>query len=141
MDKLPLFITATCEFSRFDDMDINIISGEMTGKTSAGEMVLLNKRWRGNSINVNHPTGLFAQPNYTLNRNIFDCAFERDEAGNALGLGDIIRIAKNRSGNGPNKRNFTLLGDPALKLAYPWHGNVITDSINRISVFSEYRHS
>ncbi len=30
--RLPLFITATCEFSRFDDMEINIISGQMTGK-------------------------------------------------------------------------------------------------------------
>ena len=25
--KLPLFITATCEFSRFDDMEMNIIPG------------------------------------------------------------------------------------------------------------------
>ncbi|HML85910.1 MAG TPA: C25 family cysteine peptidase, partial [Bacteroidales bacterium] len=32
LDKLPLFITATCEFSRFDD----------PGLTSAGELVLLN---------------------------------------------------------------------------------------------------
>ena len=35
---------------------------------------------------------------------------------------------------GPNKRNFTLLGDPALKLAYPYHGRVITDSINSVAV-------
>ena len=45
--------------------------------------------------------------------------------GNSLCFGDIIKIAKNNSGSGPNKRNFTLLGDPALKLAYPysWQGN------------------
>jgi hypothetical protein len=49
-------------------------------------------------------------------------------------LGDIIKIAKNNSGPGPNKRNFTLLGDPALKLAYPYHGKVITDSVNKIPV-------
>jgi hypothetical protein len=49
-------------------------------------------------------------------------------------LGDIIRIAKNNSGEGINKRNFTLLGDPALKLAWPWHGEVITDSINNIPI-------
>jgi hypothetical protein len=131
--KLPLFITATCEFSRFDDMEINIISGQMTGKTSAGEMVLLNKD--GGAIALMSTTRLvYSAPNYTLNRNIFDCAFERDGEGNTLCLGDIIRIAKNRTGNGPNKRNFTLLGDPALKLAFPWHGNIITDSINNVSV-------
>ncbi len=129
--RLPLFITATCEFSRFDDMDKNPISGTMTGKTSAGEMVLLNKV--GGGIALMSTTRLvYSAPNYTLNRNIITCAFERDEAGNPLAFGDIIRIAKNRSGNGPNKRNFTLLGDPALKLAYAWHGAVITDSINSI---------
>ena len=131
--KLPLFITATCEFSRFDDMEINIISGEMTGKTSAGEMVLLNKD--GGGIALMSTTRLvYSAPNYALNRNIFDCAFDRDDEGNTLCLGDIIRIAKNKTGNGPNKRNFTLLGDPALKLAFPWHGNIITDSINNVSV-------
>jgi hypothetical protein len=131
--KLPLFITATCEFSRFDDMEINIISGKMTGKTSAGEMVLLNKD--GGGIALMSTTRLvYSAPNYALNRNIFDCAFDRDNEGNTLCLGDIIRIAKNRTGNGPNKRNFTLLGDPALKLAFPWHGNIITDSINEVSV-------
>ncbi len=131
--KLPLFITATCEFSRFDDMEINIISGEMNGRTSAGEMVLLNAK--GGAIALMSTTRLvYSAPNYTLNRNIFDCAFDRDEAGNTLCLGDIIRIAKNKTGNGTNKRNFTLLGDPALKLAFPWHGNIVTDSINGISV-------
>jgi len=77
---------------------------------------------------------VYSAPNYFLNRNIFDAAFTKDSAGNPLRLGDIIRIAKNNSGSGPNKRNFSLLGDPALRLAYPWHGRVITDSINHISV-------
>jgi hypothetical protein len=131
--KLPLFITATCEFSRFDDMDKNPISGTMTSRTSAGEMVILNKE--GGGIALMSTTRLvYSAPNYTLNRNIFGCAFEPDEKGNPLGFGDIIRIAKNRSGNGPNKRNFTLLGDPALRLGYAWHGNVITDSINSLPV-------
>ncbi len=131
--KLPLFITATCEFSRFDDMDINIISHKMTEKTSAGEMVLLNNE--GGGIALMSTTRLvYSEPNYELNRNILDCAFDRDGHGNTLTLGEIMRNAKNRSGIGNNKRNFTLLGDPALKLAFPWHGNVITDSINGVSV-------
>jgi hypothetical protein len=131
--KLPLFITATCEFSRFDDIELNVATRVMTGKPSAGEMVLLNKD--GGAIALMSTTRIvYSAPNYFLNRNIFSYAFTRDESGNTLSFGDIIRIAKNKSGNGPNKRNFSLLGDPALKLAYPWHGRIITDSINNISV-------
>jgi hypothetical protein len=131
--KLPLFITATCEFSRFDDIEINIATRQITEKTSAGEMVLLNKDGGGIAL-MSTTRVVFSAPNYFLNRNIFDFAFDRDESGNSLRLGDIIRLAKNNSGSGTNKRNFTLLGDPALRLAYPWHGQVITDSINNVSV-------
>jgi hypothetical protein len=131
--KLPLFITATCEFSRFDDIEINLATKQMTGKISAGEMVLLNRN--GGGIALMSTTRLvYSAPNYYLNKNIFNCAFNGDAAGNSLCLGDIIRIAKNNSGSGPNKRNFTLLGDPALKLAYPYFGKVITDSVNKVSV-------
>ena len=134
-DRLPLFITATCEFSRFDNMDLNIATREMSEKTSAGEMVLFNKN--GGSIALMSTTRVvYSAPNYFLNKNIFDHAFHRDETGKALRLGDIIRIAKNNSGSGPNKRNFSLLGDPALRLAYPWYGQVMTDSINHADIKS-----
>ena len=131
--KLPLFITATCEFSRFDDVEINLITRKMTGKTSAGETVLLNKDGGGIAL-MSTTRVVYSAPNYFLNRNIFNFAFDRDETGNTLRLGDIIRLAKNNSGSGPNKRNFSLLGDPALKLSYPQYGQVITDSINSVSI-------
>jgi hypothetical protein len=134
--KLPLFITATCEFSRFDDIDINLATRQMTGKPSGGEMVLLNKDGGGIAL-MSTTRVVYSAPNYDLNRNIFSCAFRHDESGNPLCLGDIIKIAKNNSGSGPNKRNFTLLGDPALKLAYPYHGKVITDSVNNVSVYDK----
>jgi len=134
-EKLPLFITATCEFSRFDDIDINAITRVMSGKTSAGEMVLLNAD--GGGIALMSTTRLvYSAPNYFLNRNIYDFAFDLDTSGNALRLGDIMRLAKNASGSGPNKRNFSLLGDPAVRLAYPWHGTVVTDSINHVAVMN-----
>jgi hypothetical protein len=134
--KLPLFITATCEFSRFDDIEINLVTKQMTGKPSGGELVLLNKD--GGGIGLMSTTRVvYSAPNYFLNKNIFACAFTKDDKGNSLSFGDIIRIAKNNSGNGPNKRNFTLLGDPALKLAYPYYGRVITDSVNNVSVYDK----
>ena len=131
--RLPLFITATCEFSRFDNVDVNIITHVMQEKTSAGEMVLLNEN--GGAIALMSTTRVvYSSPNYFLNKNIYNYAFRRDSTGKALRLGDIIRLAKISSGNGPNKRNFSLLGDPALRLAYPRYGKVVTDSVNHISV-------
>ena len=131
--RMPLFITATCEFSRFDDIEIDPISKQMTGKTSAGEMVLLNQDGGGIAL-MTTTRVVYSAPNYTLNRNILDYAFRPDSTGKAYCLGDIIRIAKNNSGSGLNKRNFSLLGDPAVQLAYPWHGRVVTDSVNNVPV-------
>jgi hypothetical protein len=130
--RLPLFITATCEFSRFDDTETNIATGELPDKPSSGELALLNKN--GGAIALMSTTRVvFSAPNFFLNKNIFSTIFERDSTGKSLRLGDIIRIAKLKTGSGSNKRNFTLLGDPALTLAWPWHGKVITDSINNIA--------
>ena len=127
--RLPLFITATCEFSRFDDIVKNSANGDIEAKNSSGERILLDQQ--GGAIALMSTTRLvYSAPNYALNRNIFDVAFDRDPKGNALRMGDIIRIAKNRTGNNTNKRNFLLLGDPAIRLSWPWHGSVITDSIN-----------
>jgi hypothetical protein len=96
-------------------------------------MALLNAS--GGAIALMSTTRIvYSAPNYFLNKNIYDAAFDPDEEGKALRLGDIIRIAKNESGSGPNKRNFSLLGDPALRLAYPWHGRIVTDSVNHIAV-------
>lgn len=131
--KLPLFITATCEFSRFDDAEKDLVSGGYRAKTSAGEMVLLNENGGGIAL-MSTTRVVYSAPNYFLNKNIYNYAFDLDEQGKPLRLGDIIRLAKNASGSGANKRNFSLLGDPALILAYPWHGKVVTDSINHISL-------
>jgi hypothetical protein len=131
--RLPLFITATCEFGRFDDMELNSSTREMTGKNSAGEMVLLNRDGGGIAL-MTTTRVVYSAPNYTLNRSIYNYAFTRDPYGNALGLGDIIRLAKLNSGTSMNKRNFLLLGDPAVRLAYPSYGQIKTDSVNKASV-------
>ncbi len=127
--RLPLFITATCEFSRFDDVDYNPLNGTWTTRTSAGEMTLLSPS--GGAIALMSTTRVvFSAPNFILNRNIYNHAFTPDSAGEQPRLGDIIRLAKINSGPGTNKRNFSLLGDPALRLAYPSDGLAVTDSIN-----------
>ncbi len=129
--RLPLFVIATCEFGRFDNIDINFVTGEIKGMDSGGERILLSRD--GGGIALMSTTRLaYSGPNNALNKSIMEHAFDRDSEGNALRLGDIIRLAKNSSGSNFSKRNFHLLGDPATRLAYPWHGNIITDSINNV---------
>jgi hypothetical protein len=126
-DYMPLFITATCEFSRFDDIE-RTGTGEINKKTSAGEQVLLNPD--GGGIGLLTTTRLvYSNPNFILNQNFYNFAFEKDSLQHAYRLGDIMRLTKNVSGSSENKRNFTLLGDPALRLAYP-EFTVVTDSLN-----------
>ncbi|MCY1633116.1 type IX secretion system sortase PorU [Marinifilum sp. D737] len=120
--KLPLFMTATCEFSRFDNYK----------KLSAGEIILL--RDNGGGIGLFTTTRLvFSSPNFTLNQNFYNYAFERDSDGKFYRLGDIMRLTKNATSSGINKRNFTLLGDPALRLNYPEH-NAISTHLNDVLI-------
>ncbi|HIE16503.1 MAG TPA: type IX secretion system sortase PorU, partial [Bacteroidales bacterium] len=111
-DNLPLFVTATCEFSRYDDFEY----------TTAGEYVLLNSK--GGGIALLSTTRLvYAGPNYILNKAFFSYVFENNYN---YRLGDLVRLTKIVSGTSNNKRNFSLLGDPAMKLAYPKHHIVVT---------------
>ncbi|MCD4769303.1 MAG: type IX secretion system sortase PorU, partial [Bacteroidales bacterium] len=131
--KLPVFITATCEFSRFDDIELDMGTGAISTKPSAGEMVLLNPHGGGIAL-LTTTRIVYSAPNYILNSRIYENAFELDENGKGLALGDILRLAKNSAGSGDNKRNFTLLGDPAIRLVYPWHGTIVTDSVNDVHI-------
>jgi len=128
--NLPLFVTATCEFSRFDDLTDN--EGNLIESTSAGEASLLNPN--GGSIALFSTTRIvYSDRNHYLNTKFYKVVFERDENGNLYKLGDIIRMTKDSSGINRNKLNFILLGDPALTLAIPEY-SVVTDSLNGHSV-------
>jgi len=116
-NNLPIFVTATCEFSRFDADDMSI-----------GEYVLFNSV--GGGIGLFSTTRLvFAYSNSLLSKSFYSFVFETDEEGNRYRLGDIMRLAKINTINTTNKRSFSLLADPALRLSYPKH-KVVTTSIN-----------
>ncbi len=122
ISRLPVFLTATCEFSRFDNPE----------RVSAGEMLLLNPR--GGSIALFSTTRLvYATPNFFLNQNFYRFIFEKQLNGRDMRLGDVMRLTKINTGSGINKRNFTLLGDPSMKMAIPEHRVVLT-SINETPV-------
>jgi hypothetical protein len=124
-ERNPFFVTATCEFSRFDD----------PLRTSAGEDVILQAG--GGGIGLLTTTRLvYSGPNFTLNNNFISNAFVIDSTtGKFYTLGDLTRITKNISAaqnpNSNNHRNFTLLGDPAMRLNYP-QKKITTTSVKLI---------
>ncbi|MBA3707031.1 MAG: type IX secretion system sortase PorU, partial [Bacteroidetes bacterium] len=124
INNMPLIFSATCEFSRFDDPE----------RTSAGEYAFLNPN--GAAIALFTTVRLvFASPNFTLNQHFYEAAFEPIN-GKMPRLGDLYYYMKNQTGgNSVNSRNFTLLGDPALTLAYPKY-NISTDTVNAMAVSS-----
>lgn len=116
-NKMPIFVTATCEFSRFD-----------SDETSAGEYVLLNPN--GGGIGLFSTTRVvYATANFQLSKSFYSFIFDNDQNGEHYRMGEVMRLAKTNIGNSINKRNFSLLADPALKLSFPKY-DIITETIN-----------
>ncbi|WP_424963088.1 type IX secretion system sortase PorU [Ekhidna sp.] len=106
-NKLPIFVTATCEFGRYDDPI----------RVSGAEELLLSEQGGGIAL-LTTSRPVFASTNFSLNQAFHENIF-RKEANQNLRLGDVIRLTKNEGLEGPVNRNFTLLGDPMMMAAYP----------------------
>jgi hypothetical protein len=120
--RLPLFITATCDFAPYDNPLIN----------SLGENILL--RQKTGAIALMTTTRLvFAFSNRIMNRNYLEQALQIKADGKYKSLGEAVMQAKNityqTQSDVVNNRKFTLLGDPALTLAFP-KNRVQTTAIN-----------
>lgn len=120
--RLPLFVTATCDFAPFDN----------PAMLSLGEYLLLKPK--AGAIALMTTTRLvFAYSNRVMNANYMQAALERLPDGRYRTLGEAARDAKNATYTGSgdifNNLKFTLLGDPALTLAFPTH-QVLTTQIN-----------
>jgi len=111
---LPLWITATCDFARFDAVN-----------TSAGEDVFLNTTSGGIALFTTTRV-VDANPNFKINKELINNLFVKKN-GKRLTLGDILRETKVSLGTDLNKLNFTLIGDPALTLSYPEQEMKITE--------------
>lgn len=119
--RLPLFITATCQFGRYDDPTTN----------SGAELALLSRL--GGAIGLLTTTRpVYANTNLVLNTSFYKAVFS--PINNQMPrLGDVIRLTKNASLVGPVNRNFALLGDPSMRLAYP-QAQVAITGINGRSI-------
>lgn len=116
--NLPLWITATCDFGRYDDDQV-----------SAGEEAFLHPQSAAIALFTTTRV-VYSSGNQLMNSQFIKNIFAKNADGSHSSLGDIIRKSKvNIAGDGGNKLNFILIGDPAMKLNYPeWE--VILDSIN-----------
>ncbi len=121
INKLPLIVSATCEFTKYDDPD-RVSAGEWASLNPDGAAIALMTTTRSVFFGVNTNTG----------KSFFKSVFERDENFQPLSFGEIIRRSKNGVNGSNNKRSFTLIGDPALQIAIP-RMKIITDSVNGIS--------
>ncbi len=129
--NMPVLMTATCEFSSFDQPDPENLS--------AGVRIFLKPD--GGAAALFTTTRLaWASTNYVLNENFMEIAFSRDEDGERPRLGDLIRKSKVESHGSLDPfriRNFVLLGDPSMRMAYPEY-KVETESMtDSIRAFQE----
>jgi len=139
VSRYPLFVTATCEFGRHDD----------PSQISSGEKVMLQKKGGGIGL-VTTARPVNSSTNFTLNKAFYDALFTKSN-GNYKDLGTVFRDTKNNSLSGVANRNFSLLGDPSMKLMLSDNEVKITEmktlsnsdtlkALSRVSVKGEIIH-
>ena len=125
-DRLAFLVTGTCDLSTYDNPDF----------TSTGEQVLTDNVNGGGAIGLFTTTRVVeAGLNAGLNQAFYDNVFQPLPGGQMPAIGTVTMLAKNAY-PGPgvagvlNNRNYTLLGDPSMTLAYP-RQTVEIDSLNK----------
>lgn len=120
-NKLTVLLTATCEFTKYDD----------PSRTSAGEQALLNPN--GAAIALFTTTRpVYQNVNENLIELFFQEIFVKKTDGTPRTLGEVYMETKNRI-NGALR--FGLIGDPALNIAFP-KNKVITTHVNNTVISS-----
>jgi Peptidase family C25 len=116
-NNMPLMLTATCQFGRFDD----------PYQVSGAELSLLNSK--GGAIALLTTTRpVYQYTNYILNEAFYKAVFKPIN-GKMPRLGDVMINTKNNSLKGVLNRNFSLLGDPSMRLNYP-ENKIVISKIN-----------
>ena len=119
-DKLPLIVTATCQFTGYDNPK----------EVTAGETAILNSN--GGAIALFSTVRLVeASSNEQLTSAVFNNIYQKKD-NIPLRLGDIFKQAKNGSSTYTNGQKFTLIGDPSMRLNLPRY-NVQLQNINNKS--------
>jgi hypothetical protein len=134
-NKLPLVITASCDFYPYDDPTKKSLGQQLLfGAGSGGIGGGANAGASGAIALLTTPRLVFAYSNKIINENYFVAAHKPDaNTGLLPTLGEAVKNAKNhtvqQSRDFINTRKFALLGDPAMRLAYP-NSSIVLDSVN-----------
>jgi hypothetical protein len=105
--KYPLFITVTCEFSRFDNHS-RLTAGEMLYQNPTGGAIGMISTTRQIYINKG------VDYNKILSKYLFSYGSE-----DYTSIAEALRLAKNEFTDANQKRVLFYIGDPALKLHIP----------------------
>ena len=107
--KYNLFITVTCEFTKFDDPDRDT-AGEFTYWNTTGGAIALMTTTRQ----------IFVTVGESFNETLDDYLFAYG-SNDYLPIGEVLRLTKtdNSIAGITQKRLVFLIGDPAMKLAFP----------------------
>lgn len=126
--RLPLWITATCDFSRFDDF-----------KDSGGEKLMMNPNGGAIALITTSRTVL-ARPNFLLSLELSKEILDMQRPGEVKSVGEALRRAKNKRAvsNDANRLSFVLLGDPAVRLNFPVTHNVVLESVNDVEIAEKH---
>ncbi|MCY7351098.1 MAG: type IX secretion system sortase PorU [Cytophagaceae bacterium] len=133
IDRMPLMVTATCEFGRYDN----------PGVVSGAELALLQARSGAIGL-VTTTRPVFANTNFLVSEAFYQVVFQPVD-GQLPRLGDVMRLTKNKSLSGRINRNFALLGDPSMRLGYPPATVVLTTppdtlkALRRVTLTGEVR--
>lgn len=120
--SLPVFFTATCEFSRYDDAK----------RKSAGEYVITQPS--GGAVAMFTTTRVVNSfDNFQLTKYFWESSVYTKTGNKWPTLGDVYKRLKNWPGANSNDRRFTLFADPALVMNYPEYV-VKIDSFNSTSL-------
>jgi hypothetical protein len=103
---LPLFITSTCEFGRYDSPIL---------RSGAEELLFIENKGAIGLLTTTRP--VFSSVNFDLNKIIFENIFNNEKS--SLDLGEIYKRTKNLAPKGTLNRNFSLIGDPSMRLIRP----------------------
>lgn len=111
--RLPIWVTGTCNFSRFDDI-----------KDSGGETLLLNGRGGGIALVSTTRTV------YSAQNTKFNLELSKRLLNDGMTIGEAVRQAKNERAKvgDDNRLSFVLLGDPALRVMVAHDRNVVCET-------------
>ncbi len=112
-NRYPLFVTVTCEFTRFDN-PLRPTAGEFTYWNKEGGAIAL--------ISTTRQIGVGLGTDFNIVLADFLYAYNLD---NFLPPAEALRRAKNQINNG-NRRVIFYIGDPAMHLAFPKKEVILT---------------